>query len=384
MTIDTTESGALTVVPGSPAWQVAVDRLYDAVGREQQLAQALGEIRHFFRAEAVSFITAPDSRHPNSSHTGAMGLTDQMLVEYHAHYSVHDAWVQAALRRPDFGPGAVYRGSELVDPAELRRSHFGRAFLARHGVTDVLATVVEAASAGGPLSFVSFYRRAGSPHFSTADARGLSALATHLRQVFRLHRRLAPELAIGATLQELMQRLPTPLLHIAADGGVVHTNQAAALAVAAQPPGWLQLLGGRLHVTVNAQWQPVAQWLPALTEQAGRNLQLALLDAGRRSASLDIYPVPGAVGPGLAQHAAVALCHLQAGPRDRERALVQVYGLTATEARVARLLAEGSTPAAMADTMQVRLSTVRTHLAALRVKLGVRKQTQIVALVLGL
>lgn len=61
--------------------------------------------------------------------------------------------------------------------------------------------------------------------------------------------------------------------------------------------------------------------------------------------------------------------------------LRRLYGLTATEANVARSLAvsnESHSPASIADELGVELSTVRTHLRSIQSKLGAESQTDLV------
>lgn len=370
----------------SPQWQAAIDQLYDAVGREQRLAQALDAFRPFFGAQAVSFFTAPDVRHPQSSHTGAAGMSDQMLLEYHAHYSAHDEWVNAAIKRSDFVTGAVYRGTQLVGRRQLQESYFGRTFLVRHGVVDVLATVIETGSSDGPFSFASFHRHRGQPPFTAADAQALSLLGPHMRQVLRLHRRLAPQLAVGATLREMAERLEAPLLFIGDDGRVVDRNPAAQAALNTRS-GWLAERGGRLFVCEARRWQDFSTWLPALLRggrEARTSLTLDLLDMDGRSASLEVFPIQAALVDAVARHPAVVICTLKAAPRDRLQALRARHGLTTAEARVVLQLAEGRMPSEIAAAAGVTLATVRSQIAAARSKMGVRRQVQIVSAVLAL
>lgn len=366
-------------------WLAAMDQLYDSVGREQRLAEALGAYRPFFGAQAVSFFTAPDAQNPSTSHTGAVGMNDQMLIEYHAHFGPHDEWVNAAVKRNNFGTGAVYRGTELVDAQQLQQSYFGRHFLARHGVTDVLAAVVETGSATEPMSWTSFHRVRQPTAFTEGDAASMAALAPHMRQVLRLHRRLAPQLAVGVTLREMVQRLETPFVFVGADGRITDRNTAAEAALDAAG-GWLCKRGGRLFVASSGRWQDISTWLPSLrkgTQQRGA-LVLDLVNEQRRCAALEILPIQGAMADVLAQHPALAICTLKPGARDRTQALQEVHGLTPTEARVAVQLASGRSAGEIAAATKVSLSTVRSHLAEVRGKLGVRRQGQIVSAVLEL
>jgi DNA-binding NarL/FixJ family response regulator len=69
--------------------------------------------------------------------------------------------------------------------------------------------------------------------------------------------------------------------------------------------------------------------------------------------------------------AARALEELKAtGARPRRRALTGIDALTASEARVARLVAEGRANADVAQELFVSLKTIETHLTSVYSKLG--------------
>jgi DNA-binding CsgD family transcriptional regulator len=65
-----------------------------------------------------------------------------------------------------------------------------------------------------------------------------------------------------------------------------------------------------------------------------------------------------------------------------EAELRQLYGLTNTEARLANLLMEGKTLDQCCDLLDIRRSTGRTHLQHVFEKLGVQRQTELVAVLL--
>lgn len=365
-------------------WQVLFDRLYDAVGREQRLSKAMGDFRPLFGAQASSFFTMPDPARPHAAHSGAEGLPAQSLVEYHTHFSVHDEWVKAALRRPDFGAGAVYRGqADLMSLPDVLETYFGRQFVARYQFVDVLSAVVETVEDDGALSWASFFRVEGQPGFTEDDAVHMAELVAHLRQVLRLHRRLAPQLAIGATLREVVERMQVPVFFVTGAGSVVDRN-GAALSALDGSSAWLRERAGELHVYESRRWRPLSTWLSVFFQGHRQTLVLDLHSPDGRSSSLEIVPIDAAFTDTAAAYPAVAICTLKLGRRDKSQALRMLHGLTPSEARVAQQLAEGLTVDEIAASAGVATSTVRSQLAAIRGKLNVRRQAQLVAAVLSL
>ena len=63
-----------------------------------------------------------------------------------------------------------------------------------------------------------------------------------------------------------------------------------------------------------------------------------------------------------------------------EMALRDGYGLTAAQARVARLVADGRPPRQIAETLGVSFFTVRAHLAQIYDKTGTGRQAELVSL----
>jgi DNA-binding CsgD family transcriptional regulator len=71
-------------------------------------------------------------------------------------------------------------------------------------------------------------------------------------------------------------------------------------------------------------------------------------------------------------------------PPDRQATLSALYGLTPAEARVAEGLANGQTPAELAEHHSVTTGTLRNQLKAVFSKTGTRRQAEVVRLVLTL
>lgn len=345
------------------------------------MADALGDFRPLFDARSVWFLSIPDEQCPQTSHIASAGIAERSLIEYHAHFHVHDEWVLAAQRRSDFKLGAIYRGTQLVPPARLHKTYFWNEFLVRHGLTDMLSAIVDASESGRPTAFLSLQRHQGQEPFAVEHARRLARLSPHLRQVLRLHRRLAPALALGSTLAELVQRIEWPVLFVAVDGQLVDRNPAAVRALA-DGPHWLQLRQGRLWMYADGTWVPLQPRLAGLAD-AG-SLRFDLATSHGRCATLESRLVHGAATDRAADHPVFAVCTLTAGPRDREQALREVFGLTPTEARVAMQIADGQAPGAISQRSGQSIATVRTHVAAVRQKMGVTRQAQIASRVLSL
>lgn len=364
------------------AWDACIDRLYDAVGHEDALAQALGALRPFFGARGVTYLSIPDMSYPQTFHAGAVGVPEQSLLEYHAHFNVFDEWVRAGSARVDFGPGAVYRGSELVPPETLRASHFWDAFLRRYRIADILTAVVDLSSQHGPSTFLTFQRHDDQPLFVPEDRERLLQLAPHLSRVLKLHRRLAPAVALSATLKALVHRIDVPLFFVGSHGRLLECNTAGQQHLS-NPGSWLLLQHGRLRPCDARCAADYEAAIARLEQQQQAEFEVPLLNAAGQRALLELRRMNSVPIDSSGLEAAIAVCTLRTMPADSQQALRMRHGLTPAEARIAQQLAQGRTAADIATASGISITTVRSHIRAALEKTGLSRQVQLVALVLS-
>jgi len=162
---------------------------------------------------------------------------------------------------------------------------------------------------------------------------------------------------------------------LSSDGRVVDLNPAARRHVAQR-----RLIGcdalGHLQVRRRSRWWPVS-------DEVERALQGGVSQTGvdgeeGRWSVLGFNRLEGSTASDD-PFRAVVIATLRPQRGDDEACLRSRWRLTPTEARVARLLARGASPAQIADSMEVRVSTVRTHLQHLYEKTGAKRQVELVA-----
>jgi DNA-binding CsgD family transcriptional regulator len=358
-------------------WDGCIDRLYDAVGYEEQLARALSNFMPLVDAQGVTFGTTPDERTRTALTFGVQGLTTVAQVEYVSHFAAYDEWGKAAFRRNLMFQGAQLRGSELVPQAELEKTYFWKQWMARYGIGDILACVVETVTPDSPAFFLTFFRLHGKPPFSDADKPKLAALTPHLRRVLRLHRRLAPQLAIGATLQDLFRAAEVPMLFLADDGSIVDRNLAASTELKS-PERLLQIRSKRLQVRSPMGWRDITTDVHKLNESGEPSFEMELRDEEGRSARLEVRKVHGSPD-GLAVRPAAVVCTLKPLPLRNAQVLKDQYRLTSMEYKVLRSIVAGSSALEISKALKLGLPTIRTHIRNLMAKIGVTRQVKLVS-----
>lgn len=99
---------------------------------------------------------------------------------------------------------------------------------------------------------------------------------------------------------------------------------------------------------------------------------------GRRP--IAIHALPGGTSEDPYVQTILILVDLENHPQPSPLALRRMFNLTAAEASLAILVAQGESPADIARTKNVSLATVRTQLGAIFAKTQTRRQADLVAL----
>lgn len=128
----------------------------------------------------------------------------------------------------------------------------------------------------------------------------------------------------------------------------------------------LQVLDGQLRVR-DAQ-QADALHHAMMAAHRGQQ-QLVTLGQGRAAVSVAVRPL-GAVGLGGARAIMLMLGKRQVCAPLSVRLFARRHGLTPSETRVLEALCEGLKPRTVAQRCNVALTTVRTHIGAIRTKVG--------------
>ena len=208
------------------------------------------------------------------------------------------------------------------------------------------------------------------------------SIAPHVRSAVRVQSALENQGAL--ILQGALEALSLAVF-VADRFGTIRAMTSAAEELV-RDGGALRMRQGQLRATSANENQRFAELLLAATERhadprlAVTPTCLVLGGEGGRPLLLDIVPLPAR--PHALGFEPRALIVVRGGKPDNMRtlALLQAaYRLTPAEAQVALQLAEGLSPQQIATQRVVSVSTVRVQIRTLFVKLGVRRQSELVA-----
>lgn len=374
---------AASTPPASSNLTQCVESLYDAVGDDQRFRSALGGFCAHFDAAGAIYLLPPSEQGADTVATEV--VPPALLTEYQSHFFAHDSWRLAGQAQGLVVPGFVARGCDLVDPEVLRLSYFWREFLVPCQTKDVLTGVIPPPEPDGQhCAFVSFLRSHAQPGwFDQALVQRLREVLPDLGRALRLHRRLAPQVALAHTLEGMFEQLEVPMLFLDRRGQLLRANRQA-LAACQTAQALRCTAAGSLMARTYLGWQPLSRLMAGLDQAP--TVRHMLVGDGDMPVALTLRQVHGpapALLAGTDDDTVHAVATLRAAPADVLASLARHYGLTPAEVRVARQVLDGLPAERIAELSGIKVSTVRTHIGHLLAKTGARRQTELVARLRG-
>jgi len=276
---------------------------------------------------------------------------------------------------------------DLMDMQTWRGSPYYQSYCAMHGVFHVLA--VDIAASGSGTFRMRITRPESAPDFSEAEKAFCSRLIPHLSRVLRLNVMLGRNESLRSIYSQVIGRLSVATLVVDAGGRIVEQNQVARELLASGDG--LKSVGGRLEAYYPGDNQRLYQLLRG-------TLRKGVNDSSGQTEALSISRPSGRVGLGLVVEAVPAGEWRDDGDepvllvyvRDAEERMLlsdamarQLFGFTPSETALVIELANGLSLEEAAQSLGIRRNTARAHLRAVFSKTGVRRQTELVRIILN-
>lgn len=303
-------------------------------------------------------------------------LPTQSLIDYDQYYGRIDPRrdIVAAMK-----PGELFVCHEHIDERFARRNEYYQDFLMPHDMRYAM---------GGSLArtestdfFFALMRSGGKGHFTVEESQRMRRLVPHLQQaigLFQQTSRLRELAGLGEAGLDLME---TGVLATDAAGRVLYSNRLGEALLGR--PGGLTLRQGVLTALQASLASRLSAAL-AVCASSGRPQSLRVSAEGGVEGEFLHLTIAHIHGPHalLNVHVSARLLVL-VGRTNARRVLtgpqlMQLFGLTAAEARLARALAQGLTPEAYAEQQSLKMPTVRAQSRAVFAKTGVRRQSELV------
>jgi DNA-binding CsgD family transcriptional regulator len=366
------------MLPSQQEFSKLLGSLYDAAVEPELWSPFLQQLAQVTCAEFAGLLVHDSDVH-TVSHSWQM---DPELARLHQdYYHSLDIWWQRGASLP---AGSVRTSQSLCSPMDLKNTEVYNDFMVPFGIEHGLFALVE--NSGPRGGSVSLFRSSASPEFETEAEEMLRLLAEHLKQAFRLYREFSDLRAVSAGLETALNLLPSSVILLGAKGEVVNMNRAA-VAIVSERDGLLATRSG-----LRAERPAESSLLEKAIREAASTSNGHGLSAGgtvlvsrRERPPLQIVVSPIRDFAVISQMVAAVVfitdpLRRQRPARDTLRA---IYGLTPAECRVALLVGDGHAPRQIAGMVGVSVSTVRSQIKSVFSKTGVKRQGELIRLLMS-
>lgn len=313
------------------------------------------------------------------------GLSRSALLELNKTHAQQNPFVD--LVAEEAVEGSIYFDSDVMSKKQLRSMRYYDEFMRHYDFEHLTGLYVIHNSNMSVIA--STAKGCKALPYTERDRTLFRLILPHIQKFVRINSRLG-ETGIERDLSwSALDRLRQPVLAVGQEGGVLFANDAAR-EVVMQEDG-LSLIAGNFCVTS----QTVNARLKLLLAQAGNAYEdpgsfqseyelIVPRKSGARPFLLNIMPLQHS-SHFLGARAATALVFitdLEDHTNINGQALVTLYGLTQSEARVATLLARGLALEEIARRLEHSVHTTRTILKRVYSKTDTHRQSELVYLVL--
>lgn len=358
----------------------AIEAIYDAAPDPSNWPSALQAIADCFGDKGAIFAWRRDD--------GSYGtIVSETLVEaqrdYERNWSSRDLGAIRAMERGYFFNGEPYTNRHLVTKDEIERDPSFVQFRAPHGLGPFGGIAVSPDPHIGVL--LSTQRHAGQPEYSDAELGMVSQIGRHVEKSLRLSIRLLDAEFAKLGLGESLARIGVGVFALDSLGRVVFSNPAGQRLIGDH----LQLVQNRLRIGDGAVRESIDVAIANTLRGDSGDLIAApkpiLVQSIESKVRLVVYLLPIAMRAGSAEQflthtRAIVLAIEQKLDEPADPAVVRdVLGLTLGEARIAALVGSGLPPKEAAERLGIAEETARTVLKRVFSKVGVSRQSELVA-----
>jgi DNA-binding CsgD family transcriptional regulator len=272
--------------------------------------------------------------------------------------------------------------AKFFDEEYVRHSEYYADFLLPHGIRYGAATRLHSRSPGQSPIF-SLNRSPQAKLFSRSDLAELERLTPQLDRAVLLHQKLKRIQLENHGQASLLQQVSFGIFVADADGRVIKMNQTAERIIAMADG--LVLESGILTPARSFERAKLSKALQEPTRGGGSFL--VGRPSGRLPYALLITPLPTELRLMLdagRPFALILVTDFDFRTKIRGRRLSELFGFTNAEALLAVALAQGKDLRQIASATGQSLPTLRSHLRAMFEKAGVKRQADIVRLVLSI
>ena len=354
--------------------RIAVEQIYDAALDDEALRALAVDLAITLgaRSALIHWIHG-DGSADVLAHSGY--FSDEQLSLYARDFAAIDPWVHATAA-PELA-NQVHDLEDLVPTTVFAATDFYNDYVRPIGDDTGRCLGVRLQSNHGS-GFIALQRGIRQPRFDPVTVGRLQHYSGHLMRMLAMRGRLLTAQRQTGELSAAIDAFGQPALLVDASLRIRQANHAAEIMLAAGGP--LTSCEGLLQARDKRSAGPLREAVEhvlATNEPSGISLQRGETE----QAHVSIASVRSGLGKRL------ALIVVSGGiESDATRCarLRSIYGLSAGEAALAGMLADGLSPVEIAEARRVSIGTVRFQIKQIALKLGCHRQSEIVGIVCSL
>lgn len=359
-----------------------VSALYEAALDSRRWGTALEHFRELFKANYVTLIL----KVPDLSETGLMISVGELAggiggkVVYHTYQHTTTPFVNQPADK-------VFTVDDLMSEAEWRKAPYYIHWCQPYQVFHVMGADISTPESG-KLRF-RITRPEHVAGFSQEERQLCEALLPHLRRALHMHNLLDRSESLGMLYSKAIGRLSVATIVLDETGKVLDQNLIAQEIL--DNGDGLKLVGGRLEATYPSDNRALQQLIRnAFAHQPGDRVipseaMSIARPSGQVSLGVVIEQVPSSEwAEGKGKPSVVIYLRDAAGKSLASTAVAkQLFNLTPAETALAMELTNGLSLEEAAEALNIRRNTARAHLRSIFSKTGVRRQTELVRIMLN-
>ncbi|KJK07297.1 MULTISPECIES: helix-turn-helix transcriptional regulator [Pseudomonas] len=363
-------------------YEQLIGNLYDGALDTRRVAEALRQLQGLFQANIVTLILRAVDE-PYLSPMLAVGeVNGAGEIQHYAYYSKSTPFNNLPLDQ-------VFTIDDLMTEAEWLGSSFYLLYCQPYGCFQMLGADISMPD-GGKLR-IRINRRRDQPKFSDSERALCAMLLPHLRRALHLHAQLDRSESLGSLYFQAISRLSVATIVLDESGSVLQLNPVARDILDSNDG--LKLVGGRLEATYPSDNRELSRLVRDAFQRARQgdigHCNAAALSISRPSGQVNLGVVVELIPSqdwveGKGQPTVVVYVRDAVGKSlVSNLATAQLYNLTPAETGLAMELANGLSLEEASEVLNIRRNTARAHLRSIFSKTGVRRQTELVRILLN-
>lgn len=360
-----------------------IGTMYDSAMDIRRMGDSLRQLRSLFKANFVTLILRVQDE-PLLSPMMVAGDVEleEGGINHYAYYSKSTLF-------DSLPTDTVFTVDELMSEAEWVSSSFYLLYCQPHNCHQMLGADIRMPD-GSAVRF-RINRPRDQARFSEVDRAMCEMLLPHLRRALHMHSKLDRSESLGSLYSQTISRMAVATFVLDENGSVVQLNSVAREILDSQDG--IKVVGGRLEATYpsdNRELLRLVRNAFQRARQGGTGLQGAeAMSISRPSGKVslgvvvELIPTQELVEGRGKPTVVVYVRDAVSKSLVSNVATSQLYNLTPAETALALELANGLSLEEASEALNIRRNTARAHLRSIFSKTGVRRQTELVRIMLN-